>query len=60
MTRDELTENYRHSAQLVYSNSPFHKPTPEITLTAKKILDAQNLYPNSSLVDLYDPNLMPQ
>ena len=43
----KLKNDYRYSSQLVYNNFPFHKPTPEIT------------YPDASMADLYDPNLMP-
>ena len=55
----KLKNDYRYSSQLVYNNFPFHKPTPEITITAKRILDARAKYPDASMADLYDPNLMP-
>ena len=43
----------------VYNNFPFPKPNPKIEVTAQKILDARSNHPNSSLAELYDPNLMP-
>ena len=43
----------------VYHNFPFPKPNPKIEVTAQKILDARSNHPNSSLAELYDPNLMP-
>ncbi|MBR1421090.1 MAG: restriction endonuclease subunit M [Selenomonadaceae bacterium] len=55
-----LGDAYRYSAQVVYNNFPFPKPNPKIESTAQKILDARSNHPNSSLAELYDPNLMPQ
>ena len=46
--------DYRYSGHIVYNNFPW--PTVE---TAQGILDARNLYPDSSLADLYDPLTMP-
>ena len=47
----------------VYNNFPWPTPTDEqkakIEQTAQAILDARDLYPNSSLADLYDPATMP-
>lgn len=54
---------YRYSAGVVYNNFPW--PTSSdlqierITKTAQSILDARELYPNSSLADLYDELIMP-
>ena len=47
----------------VYNNFPWPNSTPEqkekIEKTAQGILDARDLYPDSSLADLYDPLTMP-
>ncbi len=55
---------YRYSKELVYNNFPWPTPTPEQTAAIKKtaqaILDARELYPDSSLADLYDEVLMPR
>ena len=57
-----LKSDYRYSPAL-YNNFPWPEPTEEaktkIEQTAKAILDARALYPNSSLADLYDPLTMP-
>ena len=46
-----------------YHNFPFptltDKSKSKIESTAQKILDARSNHPNSSLAELYDPNLMP-
>jgi hypothetical protein len=55
---------YRYSKDIVYNNFP--RPTPtayqkrKIEQTAKAILDARKLYPDSSLADLYDELTMPK
>lgn len=53
----------RYSAGIVYNNFPWPSPTKEqkerIEKTAQMILDARNLYPDSSLADLYDDLTMP-
>ena len=54
-----LKSDYKYSAQIVYNNFPFPKPSQKIEVTAQKILDARANHPNSSLAELYDPNLMP-
>lgn len=58
-----LKSDYRYTAKIVYNNFPWPTPTEEqkerIRMTAQKILDTRNLYPNSSLADLYDPLTMP-
>lgn len=58
-----LKSDYRYSAGIVYNNFPWCNPTPEqkekIEKTAQGILDARELYPDSSLADLYDPLTMP-
>ncbi len=59
-----LKSDYRYSAKIVYNNFPWCNPTEEqkkkIEKTAKVILDARALYPNSSLADLYDELTMPK
>lgn len=58
-----LKSDYRYSKDIVYNNFPWPSPTEEqkarIEQTAQAILDAQALYPNSSLADLYDELTMP-
>ena len=58
-----LKSDYRYSAKIVYNNFPWPKATDEqkgkISETAKAILDARALYPESSLADLYDELTMP-
>ena len=58
-----LKSDYRYSKDIVYNNFPFPTLTTEqkkkIEKTAQKILEARNLYPNSSLADLYDELTMP-
>ena len=55
--------DYRFSASIVYNTFPFCQPTDKqrkkIEQTAQSILDARNLYPDSSLADLYDERTMP-
>ena len=59
-----LKSDYRYSKDIVYNNFPWPTPTPEqkaaIEKTAQAILDARELYPDSSLADLYDEVLMPK
>ncbi len=58
-----LKSDYRYSKDMVYNNFPWPEPTEEqrarIEETAKAILDARALYPDSSLADLYDEVTMP-
>lgn len=58
-----LKSDYRYSKEIVYNNFPWPDPSPEqkekIEKTAQGILDARDLYPDSSLADLYDPLTMP-
>ena len=58
-----LKSDYRYSKDIVYNNFPWPMPTDgqkaKIEQTAQAILDAMAKYPDSSLADLYDPNLMP-
>ncbi len=58
-----MKSDYRYSKDIVYNNFPWPNPTNEqrekIEQTAQAILDARNLYPDSSLADLYDELTMP-
>jgi len=55
-----LKGDYRYSSDIVYNNFPWPKSNQnKIAETAQGILDARALYPDSSLADLYDPDLMP-
>ena len=58
-----LEMRYRYSKDIVYNNFPWPAPTAEqkarIEQTAQAILDVRTNYPDSSLADLYDPNIMP-
>ncbi|MEI6181244.1 MAG: DNA methyltransferase, partial [Chloroflexales bacterium] len=58
-----LKSDYRYSKDIVYNNFPWPTPTPAqtkaIELAASGVLDARNLYPGSTLADLYDPLTMP-
>ena len=58
-----LKSDYSYSNTIVYNTFPWPNPTSEqkekIEKTAQMILDARNLYPDSSLADLYDELTMP-
>ena len=58
-----LKSDYRYSKDVVYNNFPWPTPTAEqrqkIEDSARAILRARDLYPDSSLADLYDPVAMP-
>ncbi|WP_251939923.1 DNA methyltransferase [Limosilactobacillus reuteri] len=58
-----LKSDYRYSGSVVYNTFPWPKVTDaqkqKISKTAQAILDARNIYPDSSLADLYDPLTMP-
>ena len=58
-----LKSDYRYSKDIVYNNFPWPESTAEqkakIEQTAQGILDARELYPDSSLADLYDELTMP-
>ena len=55
--------DYRYSSTIVYNTFPWPKTTQfdkeKISKTAKSILDARDLYPDSTLADLYDEVTMP-
>ncbi len=58
-----LKSDYRYSNKIVYNNFPWPEATEaqqaRIAELAQAVLDARALYPDCSLADLYDPNLMP-
>lgn len=58
-----LEMRYSYSNTIVYNNFPWPNvddgKKEKIVKTAKDILDARKLYPDSSLADLYDPLTMP-
>ncbi|MDO4568288.1 MAG: hypothetical protein Q4B99_04930 [Clostridia bacterium] len=58
-----LKNDYSYSKDIVYNNFPWPDPTDEqkakIEQTAQAILVARELFPDSSLADLYDPLTMP-
>ena len=58
-----LKSDYRYSKDIVYNNFPWCTPTVDqkatIEKTAKRILDARDLYPDKDLAELYDPDKMP-
>ena len=58
-----LKSDYRYSKDVVYNNFPWPQPSESqkenIELTAKEILDARSLFPDSCLADLYDDIAMP-
>ena len=58
-----LKSDYRYSKDIVYNNFPWPEPNEEqkakIEKTAQAILDARDLFPDSSFADLYDELTMP-
>ena len=59
-----LKSDFTYSVNIVYNNFPWPNNITSdirqrIEQTAQAILDVREKYPNSSLSDLYDPNLMP-
>ena len=58
-----LKSDYRYSKDIVYNNFPWPDATDvqrqQIEKTAQAILDARELYPDSSLADLYSEITMP-
>ena len=59
-----LKSDYSYSKDVVYNNFPWpvnpdKAMIEKISATAQAILDARNLYPTSSLADLYDEVAMP-
>ena len=55
--------SYQYSNTIIYNNFPWPDATEKakdmIEKTAQGILDARNIYQESSLADLYDPLTMP-
>lgn len=63
-TCGRLESRYRYSNTIVYNNypwpsSPNEKAIGAVEAAAQSILDAREMYPESSLADLYDPTAMP-
>lgn len=58
-----LKSDYRYSSGVVYNNFPWPDATDKqkeaIENAAQGVLDARAAFPNESLANLYDPNLMP-
>jgi len=59
-----MKSDYSYSNTIAYNNLPFPKFNTdgliaELENTASNILNARNLYPNSTLANLYDPLTMP-
>ncbi len=58
-----LKSDFRYSNDIIYNNFPFPKVSEEqrhrIMETAQIILDVREKYPDSSLADIYDDQIMP-
>lgn len=58
-----LKSDFRYAKDIVYNNFPWCNPTPEqktkVEETAKGILEARKLFPESTLAKLYDDTFMP-
>ncbi len=59
-----LKSDIRYSNKLVYNNFPWpKKPTPRwieaVKRSAEKVLEIRTEYPDCTLADLYDPEVMP-
>jgi len=58
-----LKSDTRISGTITYNNFPFPDTTENqdeaIEAGSQAVLDSRNLFPNSSLADLYDPKSMP-
>lgn len=58
-----LKSDYRYSNTLVYNNFPWATPSDvqrkAVEQAAQSVLDARAKHPNSTLADLYDPEVMP-
>ena len=58
-----LKSDYRYSIGLVYNTFPLpavsEADLAKLAPLAQAVLDARDLYPESSLASLYDPDLMP-
>jgi len=59
-----IKSDFRYSNDIVYNNYPFPTGNTEtqikaVETAAQAVLDARNMYPDSSLADLYDTLAMP-
>lgn len=58
-----LKSDYRYSAGIVYNTFPWPDATEaqraKVRTLAKSVLDARTQFPNSTLADLYDTDVMP-
>jgi hypothetical protein len=58
-----LKSDYRYSAGIVYNTFPWPEATDtqrvKIRGLARAVLDARQKFPNSTLADLYDADVMP-
>jgi len=58
-----MKSDYQYSGKIVYNNFPWPNVSKEqyekVETTAQEILKARNLYPSTTLADLYDPLTMP-
>ncbi|GMA16124.1 class I SAM-dependent DNA methyltransferase [Deinococcus metallilatus] len=66
LTSGRLESRYRYNKELTYNTFPWPdrrtlaaKQVQAIEAAAQAVLDARAKHPNSTLADLYDPNLMP-
>jgi N-6 DNA Methylase len=58
-----LKSDYRISAEITYNNFPWPenpKNKDQIEAATQAVLDVREMYPTSSLADLYDPRSMPK
>jgi hypothetical protein len=60
-----LEGRYRYSNNIVYNNFPWPENPSEakikqVEIAAQGVLESRNFFPNSTLSDLYDPNIMPK
>lgn len=55
-----LKSDYRYSVKVVYNNFVWPDPTPEqrmaIENAARRVLDAREAHPDSTLAEMYDPD----
>jgi len=62
-TCGRLKSDYQYSSKIVYNNFPWPSPSDkqkaDIEAAAQAVLDVRMKFPESSLSDLYDPDLMP-
>jgi hypothetical protein len=58
-----LESRYRYSAGIVYNTFPWpvasENQKEQLAILAQAVLDARAKFPQSTLADLYDPNVMP-